>query len=428
MNPVMILGVLHVVAFFPLWKPSVPSWLPLSAIGVVVWGTWSIRQVLGALYHPAVNGHAETVSVVVPIWREDLEVLERCLASWRRNEPDEIILVIDQSEQELLPRAEAWGQQDAWIRVIVARQPGKRHALALGIRAARFDVCVLTDSDTMWEDGFLQRLMMGFADPRVGGVGCRQNVFRPGTSLWRRVADWMLDVRFLHYLPAMARHGAVPCISGRTAAYRRDAVLPVLGELEFETFLGKRCISGDDGRLTWLILRDGWRAGYQMNARAWTVFPNTFRGFVKQRIRWSRNSYRCYLRAMGRGWLWRQPVITSVSVIQNLVGPFTLSIATYFLVLGLLKHHWVLAVLAASWVMAGRALKGFRHLFQGPEALLFLPLVTLVFIVVMIPVKFYALLTLNKQGWITRRADGGVADGQDNASLGPSLGLPERGG
>jgi hyaluronan synthase len=302
---------------------------------------------------------------------------------------------------------------------VVVVPPGKRHALAVGIREARSDVVVLTDSDPMWHKGFLRTLMMGFADTDVGGVGCRQNVYRPGTSLWRRVADWMLDVRYLHYLPAMARNGAIPCISGRTAAYRRAAVLPVVAELEYETFWGKRCISGDDGRLTWLILRDGWKAGYQINARAWTVFPNTFRGFVKQRVRWSRNSYRCYLRAMWRGWLWRQPVITSVSVIQNLVGPFTLMLATYFLIVELLAHRWGLAVLVGSWLMLGRAIKGVGHLFSEPEALLFLPLITVVFIVVMIPVKLYALVTLNKQGWITRREEGGVAEGQSSATLGP---------
>jgi N-acetylglucosaminyltransferase len=274
----------------------------------------------------------------------------------------------------------------------------------------------------MWEDGFLPKLLAGFADARVGGVGCRQNVYQPGTSIWRRLADWMLDVRFLHYLPAMARVTAVPCISGRTAAYRRAAILPLLGDLEFETFLGKRCVSGDDGRLTWLILREGWRTGYQGNARAWTVFPNTFRAFVKQRIRWSRNSYRCYLRAVGRGWLWRQPVITSVSVIQNLLGPFTLALATTFLIVELVRHQWGLALLAWSWLLLGRAIKGVGHLFSEPSTLLYIPLITAVFIVVMIPVKFYALLTMNVQGWITRREDMDVAEGQSNQTLQPAFG------
>ena len=409
----------EMVSFVHLGGKSVPSWLPLSAIGVVVWTAWIIRQILGARYRPAMSDHHETTSLVVPVYREDPDILFRCLRSWQANEPDEILLVIDHTETALIPIAERWARDDQRTRVIVVEPPGKRHALAVGVRQARSDVAVLTDSDTMWQEGFLAKLLMGFADPAVGGVGCRQNVYRPGSSVWRRVADWMLDVRFLHYLPAMARLGAVPCISGRTAAYRRVAILPVMDELEFETFLGKQCVSGDDGRLTWLILRDGWKAGYQMNARAWTVFPNTFRGFVKQRVRWSRNSYRCYFRAAGRGWLWRQPIITSASVLQNLVGPFTLSLATYFLVQGLIHQRWGLTVLAASWLMLGRAIKGVRHLVAEPEGLLFLPLVTLVFIVVMIPVKFYALLTMNKQGWITRTAEGGVAEGQGGDTFDP---------
>jgi len=283
-------------------RNGVPTWLPLSALGAVVWTAWLVRQLLGARYRPTPTGHRETISVVVPVYREDPVVLLRSLRTWQRNHPSEILLVIDHSEEDLISRCEEWAAEDPRLRVVVVVPPGKRHALRVGTEQATGDIVVLTDSDTMWESGFLPKLVAPFADPRVGGAGCRQNVYRPGTSLWRRVADWMLDVRFLHFLPAMARQGAIPCISGRTAAYRRAAILPVLHEMEFETFLGKRCVSGDDGRLTWLILRDGWKSTYQMNARAWTVFPATFRGFVQQRIRWGRNSYRCYLRAMAKGW------------------------------------------------------------------------------------------------------------------------------
>lgn len=403
-----------------------PRWLPFSVLGVLMWGGWTVRQMLGARYRPASNHHQESASVVVPVYREDPDVLERCLGSWQRNHPDQIILVIEQTERELIPRARRWAERDPRIRVLTVEKANKRHALAVGIRQAASDIVFLTDSDTVWGDAFLPKMLMGFADRHVGGVGCRQNVYRPGTSLWRRVADWMLDVRFLHYLPATARVGAAPCISGRTAAYRRAAILPVLDEMEFEKFWGKQCISGDDGRLTWLILREGWRATYQLNARAWTVFPNTFRGFVQQRVRWSRNSYRCYAQAIAKGWLWDQPVITSISVFQNLAGPFTLTLATYFFVHETLRRQWALAALAVSWLMLGRAVKSVRHLLSEPEALLFLPLVTLVFIVVMIPIKWYALFTLNRQGWITRRPDGAVAEGQGRETLGlaPALTHP----
>jgi len=394
-----------------------PDWLPFTVLGGLMWTGWVVRQALGALHHPVINDHTETASVVSPVYREDPEVLEMCVRTWQANGPDEILLVIERSEQEAIRRAKGWRRKDRRLRVLVVDEPDKRRALGEGIRTATSDIVVLADSDTVWEEGLLRKLLMGFADPQVGGVGCRQNVFRPGTSLWRRVADWMLDVRFLHYLPAPARVGAMPCISGRTAAYRRAAVLPVLPELEFETFLGKRCVSGDDGRLTWLILRDGWKAAYQDNARTWTVFPNTFRGFVHQRVRWARNSYRCYARAAKQGWLFRQPAITSISVIQNLAGPFTLTFATYFLLRESVHGEWVLAGLALSWLMLGRALKSVRHLVSEPEGLLYLPLITLVFIVVMIPIKWYALFTLNRQGWVTRTPEMVVAEGQSSTTF-----------
>jgi hyaluronan synthase len=359
------------------------------------------------------------------VYREDVLVLERSLASWLRNDPDEIILVIDHSEKEAVARAAEWAADEPRVRTLVVEPPGKRHALCAGIRAARNDVVVLTDSDTLWSDDFLQHLLMGFADPAVGGVGCRQNVLEPHSAIWRRVANWMLDVRFLHYLPCMARKQAIPCISGRTAAYRRAVVLPLLDELEFETFFGRLCISGDDGRLTWLVLREGWKTAYQATARAWTVFPNTFSGFAKQRIRWSRNSYRCYFRAAYKGWLWRQPLITPVSIAQNLLGPFTLLVPVTLVFIGLAQSRYGFAAAIAVWLLAGRALKGFRHIRQDPSSLLFLPFIALVFIALMIPIKLYALLTLNRQGWVTRTADNAVAEGQASSTLSTSFGLSE---
>jgi hyaluronan synthase len=106
-----------------------------------------------------------------------------------------------------------------------------------------------------------------------------------------------------------------------------------------------------------------------------------------------------------------------VSVIQNLAGPFTLCLATYFLVTELLHRNWALAALAWSWLLLGRAIKGIGHLVSEPEALLFLPLITLVFVIVMIPIKLFALVTMNRQGWITRTAQQAVAEGQGNETL-----------
>jgi N-acetylglucosaminyltransferase len=45
----------------------------------------------------------------------------------------------------------------------------------------------------------------------------------------------------------MSRRGGVACLSGRTAAYRRSAIIPLMPALEHEIFLGRECVAGDDG-------------------------------------------------------------------------------------------------------------------------------------------------------------------------------------
>src|SRR5699024_990821 len=89
-----------------------------------------------------------------------------------------------------------------------------------GIRAAQGEILVLVDSDTRWTPGLLGNVQKPFVDPHVGGVSTQQNVYQRTSSLWRRIADWLVTLRYLDYVPAQGRFGAVACLSGRTAAYR----------------------------------------------------------------------------------------------------------------------------------------------------------------------------------------------------------------
>jgi cellulose synthase/poly-beta-1,6-N-acetylglucosamine synthase-like glycosyltransferase len=294
---------------------------------------------------------------------------------------------------------------------------GKRSALGAGIRQARGEILVLSDSDTMWEPGLLAAVLAPFRNRRVGGVGTRQNAYLPRTSAWRRVADWMIDVRYLDYVRAQSRAGAVACLSGRTVAYRRAAVVPVLEHLEDEFFLGRRCMAGDDGRLTWLVLASGYQTVYQSTARALSMFPDTGRAFLKQRLRWSRNSYRCYLTAMWKGWLWRQPFICQLSVLQIIFTPLTMGFAMTYLGIWVLYPQLYIAAIAVAWLLAGRTLRGISHLSREPADIWLLPLVAVMTIVIALPVKTYAFLTMNAHGWLTRRPDLIGGEAQSAATL-----------
>lgn len=393
--------------------------LPLGLAGILVWSLWVYRFVLSRRAKPVRNDWRATTSVVVPSYREDPEILLRCLHSWLAQDPTEILIVPDVEDTEAIAAVGALG--DRRVRVLPFQHQGKRSALAVAIRAAHGEILVFADSDTLWEPGLLEAVQMPFADERVGGVSTQQNVYQRTSSIWRRVADWLVNLRYLDYVPAMGAAGAVACVSGRTAAYRRSVVLPVLEHLENEFFLGRRCISGDDGRLTWLVLASGYRTVHQSSARALSMFPDTLRGFTKQRVRWSRNSYRTYLTALWKGWLWRVPFITKVTVLQILLTPVTMALTVTYLVTSRLDFSSGLGRglgLGAAWLLVGRGIRGISHLRHHPQEILLLPVVALVVVFIALPVKAYAFVTMNKQGWLTRDADhiGGEAQGASTLS------------
>jgi N-acetylglucosaminyltransferase len=399
------------------FSKSIAPFAPVAIAGTIVWGLWLYRFVLSRRARPIVNGHRATTSVVVPSFHEDPDILMQCLDSWRSQGPDEIIIVLDVADLEAYERIEALG--DERVRPILFHHVGKRSALGAGIRLAQYELVVLTDSDTRWREGLLRNVQMPFIDPDVGGVGTHQTVYQRDTSIWRRVADWLVNLRYYDYVPAMGRAGAVPCLSGRTAAYRREAVLRVLYHLENEFFLGRRCVAGDDGRLTWLILASGYKTVHQSSARALSMFPDTLRAFAKQRVRWSRNSYRCYLTAAAKGWLWRVPFITKVTVLQILLTPVTMGMTLFYLIFARLELTPLGIGAAAAWLLAGRGIRGFSHLRRTPRDLLILPVLALTVILIALPIKLLAFATMNKQGWLTRRAGQVGGDGQAGATLRP---------
>jgi N-acetylglucosaminyltransferase len=389
--------------------------IPLGIAGLLVWSLWLYRAISSRFYKPTVNDFRISTSVIVPSYREDPAILLRCLESWRSQNPDEIIIVVDVDDVECRQRlAEV---KDPRLKVIAFKHHGKRSALGVGIRAAVNEVLVFADSDTAWEPGLLDAVQMPFVDPVVGGVGTQQNVYQRSTSIWRRIADWLVNLRYYDYVPAMSRKGGVICLSGRTAAYRRSVILPVVEHIEDEFFLGRRCVAGDDGRMTWLTIASGYKTVHQSNARAISMFPSSFRAFVKQRVRWSRNSYRCYLTALWKGWLWRTGMISRITVLQILLTPVTMGITIFYLVFNRLDGTTGAYIAAAIWLLVGRGIRGYSHLKRYPAEILLLPVTALVVIGISLPIKFYAFLTMNKQGWLTRTEDSLGGDGQNAATL-----------
>ena len=380
--------------------------IPVGIIGFWRWGLWLVRKIVGSRYKPIVpSGYTTSTSIVTPVYNEDPPTFRNALESWLANAPNEIIAVIDYSDeaciQEFRKFEEACAATGAvTTRLIVTRKPGKRAALVDGIQVANGEIIFLVDSDTSWEKDVLARSIAPFEDPEVGGVTTRQNVLQPKT-IAQRLFDLYLDIRYLEEIRFLAAAGdAVTCLSGRTAVYRRSAVLPLMDGLANETFWGQKVIAGDDKRLTHLLQAAGWKVRYQENARVYTPGMTALRQFIRQRVRWARNSWRADLRSIFSAWLWRHPVLAFYSI-DRLFQPLTSLVAPTYLVLSVIHRDWFTAVVILLWWLVSRTVKIWMHLRRRRSSIIILPFY-IFFIYINALLRIYAFFTMNHQSWVTR--------------------------
>jgi hyaluronan synthase len=372
--------------------------LPLGVLGLVRWTSWLVRRIPASLYRPVRNNHREPISVVVPVYQEDPEIFALAIESWLHNGVDEVILVIDESDlvcQEIATRYP--------VTVIVTDVPGKRDALRRGWEAASTPLVALVDSDVIWADDVAAQVCMPFADPAVGGVSTRQNVYNPQGFL-QRVNDMYLDYRYFDENAAQTALGrAISCISGRTAVYRRALLLEISDEFMGETFLGVPCMSGDDKCLTSLLLKRGHRTVLQRTARVWSTFPGKPRIFFKQRLRWARNTWRSDIRAMViERWVWRRYPFLAYTMVDKAIGSFTLLAAPVFMTLAIVRADWTFVLLLGAWWWLSRSIKMLPHLRRRPMSVFLIPPFVLLSFAMAV-VKLMALATVRKQRWLTRQ-------------------------
>lgn len=380
--------------------------IPLGILGVIRWTSWSIRRTAAMLYRPTMPGHVEPITVVTPVYQEDPDLFRLAIESWLRNDVAQVICVIDVTDTGSMEIARGYADTGR-VSVLSTAVPGKRDALVKGWNAASTPLVALVDSDTIWDDDVARWVMAPFADPAIGGVGTRQNVYRPD-GIWQNFADLYLDYRYYDEIAAQSAVGqAVSCLSGRTAVYRRDILMDVQADFMSETFLGVPCMSGDDKRLTTLLLERGHHTVLQREARVWSTFPDRYRTFVKQRTRWARNTWRSDLRAMSRPWLWRHKFL-AFTTMDKAVSAFTLLLSPVFMIWALATQRWLFAGILALWWLVSRLVKNLPHFTRRPRNILRLPLFVPL-TMVMAVVKLYSLATIKQQKWLTR--DVAVIDG-----------------
>ena len=225
---------------------------------------------------PARRWRLPPVSVIVPAYNEEVGIAATVRSMIANDYPDLEVIVVDDGSTDATAAVVAVLGLDG-VRLIRQVNAGKPAALTTGIAAARHDVLVLVDGDTVFERDAIQALVAPFTDPDVGAVSGNTKVGNRRGLLgrWQHieyVIGFNLDRRMFDVLRCM------PTVPGAIGAFRREALADAGG-------LARNTLA-EDTDLTMAIIRAGWRVVYAPEARAWTEAPATLGQLWRQRYRW----------------------------------------------------------------------------------------------------------------------------------------------
>lgn len=382
------------------------AYMPLALIGIWRWGVWVLKVALAQLYDPY-NGIAPdlSVSIVVPVYRADPDDFMETTKTWIANDPHELIAVIDHGDTEIIERFQALADNHSNVSCIVTSTPGKRPALRDGVHATEGEIIALVDDDVRWRDDTLEEFLKPFSDPKIGAVSPKQ-VVRTQSTLSQKLYEAQMRLQFAIDYPALsAVSQSSSCVSGRTAVYRRNALLPVIDDLTEETFLGKQVISGDDKFLTRAVQASDWNwdVVYQSTSVIDIGAEPSPSEFLSQTVRWTRNTIRSDLKAMSEGWVFKRKALAYYNL-DRFISMFAILLAPLYFSLSLSRTAYTIAAAILIWWAISRSIKMYPYLREHKGGFVLVPIYTLGSFV-MSPVYLYALFSANTQGWLTRGDD-----------------------
>jgi cellulose synthase/poly-beta-1,6-N-acetylglucosamine synthase-like glycosyltransferase len=341
---------------------------------------------------------------VIPAYNEPQDKLYACVRSLLAQtvQIHKIVVVDDGSAEPVVP---FYHPRVEWIR---QSNRGKRGAHVTGLKRfhpsyVRFVLTVDSDS-TPYPDA-LEQLLRPMNDSKVQAVTGWIHVRNYDESLIARAADINIGSSCVMMRASRSALGALETTSGALSLYRSEVLYDNLAEYETE------CGTGDDRWLTMRALLRGNVIGV-CEAVVETDMPATLWGTYRQRLRWARSWWWMLPFAYARlGW--RALLSPTVGLIQLLAAPMVLLWAVLSWSVGfqiqlarpMTAFSFIIAYISVKYALSALYLAGRTSMPLRQKIISFVfgtPVAALLSMLLLMPVRYYALTRLRDNRWQTR--------------------------
>lgn len=254
---------------------------------------------------------AQDVSVIIPTLEGCGDELVETIRSILANHPFELLLVtIEANRKKAEKMLETMPASKSRIRLFTVLHPNKRHQMVRALPEVRTAITIFSDDDVSWPPTVLSWILAPFEkDEMFGGVGTCQRLRRAtaptfSQRIWGFLGALYLERRNFDCAATTHIDGGLPCLSGRTVAYRTKILQdPVFAHgFTNEDWWGRYHLNADDDNfITRWMVSHGWETyiQYHPEAEIQTTLEDNVK-FLKQCARWSRSNWRSNLTSMFR--------------------------------------------------------------------------------------------------------------------------------
>jgi hypothetical protein len=256
------------------------------------------------------------VTVVIPslALEKDKDELWETVQSVLATDPFQVFLVtIDENVNRVKSMVKSMSNDK--VRVLSIAQPNKRRQMVRAITEVRTSVTIFADDDVRWPITLLPWMLAPLENEEYGGVGTTQRLRRATAPIFSERVWGYLGAMYLlrrNFDCAACNHidGGLPCLSGRTVAYRTKIISDDAFTYGFthETWIGEYQLNVDnDNFITRWLVSHGHKIAFQYHwqAEVETTLENN-PNYLKQCLRWSRSNWRSNITSMFvEGHVWR---------------------------------------------------------------------------------------------------------------------------